>query len=323
MADGWLDTPFNLTDARVYIAGHRGMVGSALCRRLESEDCEILTSDFDLRDQRAVQAWMSDNKPDVVIIAAAKVGGILANSTQPADFIYDNLMIEANLVHAAHEAGAQKLLFLGSSCIYPKEAAQPIAEDALHSGPLEPTNQAYAIAKIAGIELCRSYRAQYGSDFISVMPCNLYGLGDRFDEQQSHVIPALMMKAHAAKEQGALELSVWGSGNPLREFLYVDDLADACVFALQNYSDERLLNIGSSEEISIADLAHNICETVGFKGELRFDTSKPDGCSRKVMDVSRIRTAGWSPKTDLKEGLAMTYQWYVDQNQGRIMKLSA
>lgn len=316
--DGWLKTPYNLSGKRVWVAGHNGMVGAAVAQRLKSEDCEILTvgrDRLDLCDQRATCEWITANNPDVVVIAAAKVGGILANDTYPADFLYDNLMIGANIIHAAHEAGVEKLLFLGSSCVYPKEAAQPIGESALLSGPLEPTNEAYAVAKIAGIKLCEAYRKQHGCDFISVMPCNLYGPGDTFDAQNSHVIPALMMKAHEAKENEAKEIVLWGSGQPLREFLYVDDLADAVVFALQNYSDVQPLNIGFGEDISIAALAETVAEVVGFKGELVYDAGKPDGIFRKLMDSSRIRNAGWQPRISLKEGLTQSYAWYLEKNK--------
>jgi len=323
MVDGFLKSPFELSGSCVYVAGHRGMVGAAICRRLSQEPCDILTNELDLREQADVRRWMAAEKPDVVVITAAKVGGILANATSPADFLYDNLMIEANLIHAAHESGADKLLFLGSSCIYPKEAAQPIGEDALLGGALEPTNEAYAVAKIAGVKLCQAYRAQHGKDFISVMPCNLYGAGDRFDAAASHVIPALMMKAEAAKMRGDAALEVWGTGAPLREFLYVDDLADACVFALKNYSDGRPLNIGSGEEISIEALARMICDAVGFDGGLRFDASKPDGTMRKVLDSSRLRNQGWKPLTGLEDGLAQSYAWYLEQNQGKLAKLRA
>ncbi len=323
MVDGFLKTSFNLSGKTIYVAGHRGMVGSALCRRLASEDCQIITNDLDLRVQADVKRWMAAERPDVVVIAAARVGGILANSTAPADFLYDNLMIEANLIHAAHECGAEKLLFLGSSCIYPKEAAQPIGEDALLTGALEPTNEAYALAKIAGVKMCAYYRAQYGRDYISAMPCNLFGAGDRFDEAASHVIPALMMKAHAAKISYQKEIVVWGSGTPLREFLYVDDLADACVFGLKTYSDGRPFNIGSGIEVSIAELAKVICDVVGFAGDLRFDPSKPDGTMRKLMDSSRIHNQGWRPSTSLEDGLARSYAWYLEQNQGRLGQLSA
>ncbi|MCB1720670.1 MAG: GDP-L-fucose synthase [Rhodospirillales bacterium] len=307
-----------MSGKRVWVAGHGGMVGAALVAWLQSENCEIFMvsrEGLDLRDQAATRAWIAHNRPDVIVIAAAKVGGILANSTYPADFLYDNMMIEANIIHAAHEASVEKLLFLGSSCIYPKEAAQPIGEDALLTGALEPTNEAYAVAKIAGVKLCQAYREQYGRDFISAMPCNLYGPGDTFDEQGSHVIPALMMKAHAAKEAGADVLEVWGSGAPLREFLYVDDLADALVFLLKNYSGAMPVNIGAGEDMSIRELAEIVSETVGFTGYIAFDSSKPDGTHRKLMDSSRIRNAGWKAKTAFREGLSQTYQWYCEQIQ--------
>lgn len=311
--DGWLNTPYSLSGKKIWIAGARGMVGSALTRRLKSEN--LLSDDrIDLRDQAAVRGWVREHRPDVVVLAAAKVGGIKANNDHPAEFLHDNLMIEANVIHAAHEAGVEKLLFLGSSCIYPRMAAQPIREDALLSGPLEPTNEAYAVAKIAGLKLCESYRRQYGRDFISAMPCNLYGPGDKFDAQNSHVIPALIMKAHAAKIAGAKMLEVWGSGKPLREFLYVGDLADALVFLLENYSGATPVNVGSSEEVSIATLAGMIAETVGFKGNLVFDASKPDGTPRKVMDSGRIRKAGWSHSVPLEDGLKRAYEWYLAQH---------
>ncbi len=308
--DGWLDKPFSLSGKKIWIAGARGMVGAAMTRRLKGEN--LLSDDrLDLRDQLATREWVQRNRPDVVILAAAKVGGIKANNDYPAEFLYDNLMIEANVIHAAHEAGVEKLLFLGSSCIYPRMTAQPIREDALLSGPLEPTNEAYAVAKIAGLKLCESYRKQYGRDFISAMPCNLYGPGDKFDLAASHVIPALIMKAHAAKIAGAKTLEVWGSGKPLREFLYVDDLADALVFLLENYSGAMPVNVGSGEEVSIAALAGMIAETVGFKGKLIFDASKPDGTPRKVMDSGRIHKAGWVPSVALEEGLRQAYAWYL------------
>ncbi len=311
MVQDWLNFsspgPFVLAGKRVWVAGHRGMVGGALVRRLALENCELLTADFDLRVQAAVEKWMRANKPQVVVIAAAKVGGILANSMYPADFLTDNLLIETNIIRAAQALKVQKLLFLGSSCIYPKDAAQPMREGALLSAPLEPTNEAYAVAKIAGLKMCEAYRKQYGCDFISVMPCNLYGRGDKFDEQNSHVIPALMMKAHAAKlSRGALE--AWGSGVPRREFLYIDDLADALVFALKNYSSATPLNIGSGEDISIAELAEEIAKAVGFKGEIVFDGAKPDGTMRKLLDSDRIFNAGWCPQIDLREGLRRTYE---------------
>ncbi|HRQ60254.1 MAG TPA: GDP-L-fucose synthase [Alphaproteobacteria bacterium] len=306
---GWLDTPFSLEGKSVFVAGHKGLVGAALCERLKEENCTVLTiprSDLDLRDQATTHEWIRRNKPDVIILAAATVGGIGANATRPADFIYDNLMIEANVIHAAYQAGVQKLLFLGSSCIYPKFAQQPIAEDALLSGNLEDTNRAYAIAKIAGIELCQSYRRQHGCDFIAAMPCNLYGPGDRFDENASHVIPALMLKMHKAKHQ----VEIWGSGAPLREFLYAADLADGLLFLLKRYSHEKLVNIGSSDEISIKDLAHKIAAVTGYDGSLVFDTDKPDGTPRKLLDSSRIQAAGWRAKTSLDEGLKKTYDWF-------------
>lgn len=314
MQDGWLETPFDLRGKRVWVTGADGMVGAALVKRLASEACEILTiskNELDLRNQAATKSWVAENKPDVIVIAAAKVGGILANDTYPADFLYDNLMIETNIIHGGHGAGVEKLLFLGSSCIYPKDALQPIGEDALLSGPLEPTNEAYAIAKIAGIQLCQAYRKQHGCDFISVMPCNLYGPGDTYDAQKSHVLPALIMKAHEAVQNSAEELSVWGSGVPLREFLHVDDLADALVFTLKHYSSPDILNIGSGEEISIRGLAEMIVEISGFAGRLGFDETKPDGTLRKFLDSQRIHDAGWRPQMLLKDGVHETYQAYL------------
>ena len=318
MVSDWLDTPVDLTGKKVWVAGHTGLVGSAVVRRLIKEQCEILTAPhavLDLTDQAATQAWMKAHRPDVVVLAAAKVGGICANNDAPADFLYENMMIEANVIRAAHDCGVQKLLFLGSSCIYPKDSAVPVREEALLSGALEPTNEAYAVAKIAGVKLCQSYRKQYGDDFIAVMPCNLYGPHDRFDVHQSHVIPALMMRAHEAKTKGAKTLSVWGSGAPQREFLYSDDLADALVFVLKRYSSSEILNVGSGQEISIKALAQDIVKTVGFNGELTFDTAKPDGVMRKVMDVSRLREAGWAAQISLQDGLFQTYQWYLAQKQ--------
>jgi GDP-L-fucose synthase len=312
----WLSAPFILQGKRIWVAGHRGMVGSALIRRLQSEKCEILECGADLRVQGDVERWMGENRPQVVVVAAAKVGGILANATQPADFLIDNLQIETNIIHAAHKIKVEKLLFLGSSCIYSKDASQPISEEALLTGPLEPTNEAYALAKIAGVKMCEAYRKQYGGDFISVMPCNLYGPGDKFDAQASHVIPALMVKAHEAKISGEI-LSAWGSGRPLREFLYVDDLADALVFSLKYYSSERPLNIGSGEEIPVSSLVEMIARTVGFKGRIVFDESKPDGTPRKLLDSTRLLKAGWTPKTGLGEGLRMTYQWFLDHKDLR------
>lgn len=301
---------FALRNKRVFVAGHNGMVGAATVRRLQSEDCDILTipkTELDLRRQADVECWMAAQKPDAVVLAAARVGGIKANRDFPADFLYDNLMIEANIIHAAYKTGVEKLLFPGSSCIYPKHAAQPIAEGALLTGALEPTNDAYAVAKIAGIKLCQSYRRQYGCDFIAAMPCNLYGPGDTYDAGCSHVIPALMMKMHGAEG----DVTLWGTGAPLREFLYVDDLADALVFLLKNYSDESHINVGSGAEISIAGLSREIAAVTGFKGDIRFDPSMPDGTPRKLMDSGRINALGWRPRTPLREGLQKAYADYL------------
>ncbi len=304
---------YELSGKRVWVAGHRGMVGSALVRRLASEDCEILTAgrkDVDLRRQGEVESWVEREKPDCVIVAAATVGGILANDSRPGEFLYDNLAIEANIVEAARRAQVEKLLFLGSSCIYPRLAPQPMREDSLLSGPLEPTNQWYAIAKIAGLMLCRAYRRQYDCDFISAMPTNLYGPGDNFDLTSSHVVPALMAKAAAAKQVNAGELVVWGTGSPRREFMYVDDLADALVFLLRNYSDEEHVNIGVGHDVTIRELAETVARIVGLQGRLRFDTSKPDGTPRKLMDSSRLLGMGWKPKTSLEDGLEKTFAWF-------------
>jgi GDP-L-fucose synthase len=305
---------FALAGKRVYVAGHKGMVGSAIVRRLEREDCRILTSDrsVDLREQAAVRRWFADNEPEVVVIAAAKVGGILANDSFAADFLYDNLMIAANLIEAARQAAAGKLLFLGSSCIYPKFAEQPITEDALLTGPLEPTNEWYAIAKIAGIKLCQAYRRQYGCDFISAMPTNLYGPGDNFDLRTSHVLPALIRKAHAARLAGAATMEIWGTGSPRREFLHVDDLADACVMLLKTYSGEEHVNIGSGEDLTILELAELVKRAVGFEGEIVKDTSKPDGTPRKLMSAAKLRAMGWAPAIPLPEGIEATYQWFLE-----------
>ncbi|MCC6597277.1 MAG: GDP-L-fucose synthase [Alphaproteobacteria bacterium] len=311
MDAGWLNAPFALNGRRVWVAGHKGMVGSALVRRLARESCEILESEIDLCRQQDVEQWIFEYRPEVVVIAAARVGGILANRDYPADFLYDNLMIASNIIHAAAKAGVSKLLFLGSSCIYPVDAEQPISEDALLGGKLEPTNEAYAVAKIAGVKLCQTYRAQFGHDYISVMPCNLYGPGDRFDLARSHVIPALIMKAHEAKMRRAQNFTVWGSGQPLREFLHVDDLADALVFSLAHYSDLRPLNIGSAQEISIGALAQSVAQAVGFEGGVVFDADKPDGAARKVMNSARIREAGWQPQIPLAQGLAQAYEAFL------------
>lgn len=308
------DTKYELTGKRVYVAGHRGMVGSAIVRRLATEGCEVLTSDrsTDLRDQAAVRNWFDGNVPDIVVLAAAKVGGILANDTFPAQFLYDNLMIEANVIEAARQAGVGRLLFLGSSCIYPKFAPQPITEDALLTGPLEPTNEWYAIAKIAGIKLCQAYRREYGLDYISAMPTNLYGPGDNFDLAGSHVLPALIRKAHEAKMAGKPSIEIWGTGTPRREFLHVDDLADACVFLLKTYSGEGHVNVGSGSDIPIGELAELVCRVVGFEGVISKDATKPDGTPRKLMDSGKLAGLGWSASIPLEDGVAGAYAWFLD-----------
>ena len=301
---------FPLTGKRVLVAGHRGMVGSAIVRRLDREGCEILTAtrdEADLKDPAAVNRWMADNRPDAIFMAAARVGGILANDTRPADFLYDNLMIAANVTEAAHRHGVAKMLFLGSSCIYPKLAPQPIPEDALLTGPLEPTNEWYAVAKIAGIKLAQAYRKQHGCDFISAMPTNLYGPGDNFDLTSSHVLPALIRKAHEAKRAGADHITIWGTGSPMREFLHADDCADACVFLMKTYSEAEHVNVGSGKDIAIIDLALLVCEVVGFEGEIRTDPSKPDGTPRKLMSGDKLRALGWAPRISLRSGIASTY----------------
>jgi len=303
----------DLRDKRVWVAGHRGMVGSAIVRRLASEQCAILVvghQDLDLRRQSDVERWVGANRPDIIILAAAKVGGILANETYPADFMSDNLLIQTNVIEAAHQTGADKLLFLGSSCIYPKFASQPIEEDALLTGALEPTNQWYAVAKIAGIKLCQAYRIQHGRDFISAMPTNLYGFGDNFDLASSHVLPALLRKMHEAKISDSRTVTIWGSGTPFREFLNVDDLADACVFLVKNYSDSSHINVGSGEEVTILELAKIIANVVGYEGDIILDPSKPDGTPRKLMDSSKLKQLGWSPKISLRDGIRQTYDWY-------------
>lgn len=310
---------FSLDGRRVWVAGHNGMVGSAICRRLAAVDCEVVTvsrREVDLRRQAETEAWMAAERPDAVFLAAATVGGIQANDTCPADFIYDNLAIETNVIQAAKEIGVKKLLFLGSSCIYPRLALQPMTEDALLSGPLEPTNQSYAIAKIAGIEMCRAYRRQFGCDYISAMPTNLYGPLDNFDLETGHVASALIVKAHRAKQSGAPEMVVWGSGKPRRELMYVDDLADALVHLMKVYSDEPHVNVGTGEDVTIDVLAHMICDVVGYPGALRYDRSKPDGTPRKLLDVGRLRSLGWTAKTQLRDGLARTYDFYLKQLAG-------
>ena len=303
-------------DDKVFIAGHRGLVGSALVRRLEREGFNRLllrTRDqLDLTDRPAVDAFFEENRPEYVFMAAARVGGIMANNTYPAEFIRTNLAIALNVIDAAHGTGVKKLLFLGSSCIYPREAPQPMKEEYLLTGPLEPTNQAYAVAKIAGVELCRSYNRQYGSPFISCMPTNLYGPGDNFDLETSHVLPALIRKFHEGKVSEAEQVVVWGSGSPRREFLHVDDLADACVFLMRNYDDPEIINVGVGEDISIKGLAELIAEVVGYQGEIVFDRSKPDGTPRKLLDVSRINALGWKASIALRDGLESAYRWYLE-----------
>lgn len=311
---------YDLTGKRVWVAGHRGMVGAALVRRLASEGCEVLTAargDADLTRQAEVERWMDAHRPQAVFVAAAKVGGILANDTHPAEFLYENLLIEANIIHAAHRVQVEKLLFLGSSCIYPKLAPQPIHEDALLTGPLEPTNEWYAIAKIAGIKLCQAYRRQYGCDFISGMPTNLYGPGDNYDLNSSHVIPALIRKAHEAKMRGTSEMVVWGSGTPRREFLHVDDCADALVLIMQRYSEDEHINVGSGEDLTILELAQAVCEVVGFDGTITRDLSKPDGTPRKLMAGDKLRVLGWRPRISLRDGLADAYAAFLAADGGR------
>ena len=298
---------------KVYVAGHNGLVGSAICRRLESEDVKLLTADrpeLDLTDQEAVDTWFAEQRPDQVYLAAAKVGGIQANDSYPAEFLRDNLAIQTNVIHAAWKNGAKKLAFLGSSCIYPKHAPQPMSEESLLTGPLEPTNEWYAIAKIAGIKMCQAYRKQYGFDAIALMPTNLYGPGDNFDLNSSHVLPALIRKFHEAKEAGAESVEIWGTGSPRREFLHVDDLADACVFLMAGYSSSEIINVGWGRDISIAELAALVCELVGYDGELVFDHSKPDGTPRKLLDTEKITGLGWQPSIVLDDGIAETLAWY-------------
>jgi GDP-L-fucose synthase len=307
----------DFTGLRVFVAGHNGMVGSAIVRRLAREACEVLTverGEVDLLRQAGVEGWMDKNRPDVVVLAAARVGGIKANNERPVDFLADNLGIELNLIRASHAVGVRKLLFLGSTCIYPKHARQPMGEDELLTGPLEPTNEWYAVAKIAGIKLCQAYRRQYGADFISVMPTNLYGPGDNYHAEDSHVVAALIRRLHEAKLANLAGTTVWGTGTPRREFLYVDDLADACVFLLQRYSGEGIVNIGTGEDMTIADLARLVASTVGYEGRLSFDASKPDGTPRKLVDVSRLTNLGWVARTQFREGLARTYQDYRENS---------
>ena len=306
---------FSLTGKRIWIAGHRGMVGSALLRRLVREDCEVLTVDratLDLRRQQPVEDWVAANRPDAIVLAAARVGGIAANSSHPGEFLHDNLAIQTSVMEAARRAGTAKLLFLGSSCIYPRLAPQPIPEDALLTGPLEPTNEWYAIAKIAGLKMAQAYRRQYACDFISAMPCNLYGPGDNFDPATSHVPAALLRKAHAAKNDGAGHIDIWGTGTARREFLHVDDCADALVFLLQHYSGDSHLNVGTGQDIAVLDFARLVADIVGFTGEIRTDPSRPEGTPRKLLSVDRLAGLGWHACTGLRDGLAETYRWFLD-----------
>jgi GDP-L-fucose synthase len=305
---------FELSGKRIFVAGHRGMVGSAIVRQLEQADCEVLTASraaLDLIDQAATRQWIAEHRPDAIVVAAAKVGGILANDTYPADFLFDNLAIASNVIEAAHRADVNRLLFLGSSCIYPKVVDQPIVEEALLTGPLEPTNEWYAVAKIAGIKLCQAYRRQHGRDYISAMPTNLYGPGDNFDLNSSHVLPALIRKAHEAKLADQPDITIWGTGTPQREFLHADDCANACTYLLQHYSDAVHVNVGYGEDITIYDLAQLVCDTVGFGGQIVCDESKPDGTPRKLMSADKLRAMGWSPRITLTEGIATTYQWFL------------
>ena len=309
---------FELDGKTVFVAGHRGMVGSALQRRLAQENAKLLTvgrADLDLCDQAAVNRWFADNRPQVVFVAAAKVGGIAANNALRAEFIRDNLAITTNIIHAAYVSRAEKLMFLGSSCIYPRLAEQPIAEEALLTGPLEPTNEPYAIAKIAGIKMVEAYRQQYGVDFISVMPTNLYGPGDNYHPEHSHVVAALIRRFHEAKLARAPKVVVWGTGTPRREFLYVDDLADACVFLMKTYSGDQLINIGTGEDISIADFAAEVAVTVGYGGEIEFDPSRPDGTPRKLLDVGRLSRLGWRARTSLRKGLRLAYEAFLQERE--------
>jgi GDP-L-fucose synthase len=311
-------TPFELKGKTVFVAGHGGMVGGALLRRLALEDVKLLTagrSEVDLRDQAAVDKWFAARRPQVVFLAAAKVGGIVANNTLRGEFVYENLIIATNVIHAAHINGAEKLMFLGSSCIYPKLAAQPLREDSMLTGPLEPTNEPYAIAKIAGIKMVEAYRSQYGSDFINVMPTNLYGPGDNYHPEYSHVVAALIRRFHEAKVAGISNVAVWGTGTPRREFLYVDDMADACIHLMKTYSDQGLVNIGTGEDITIAEFARVVAATVGYSGDISFDASKPDGTPRKLLDVRRLAGLGWHARTPLQDGIKLAYQAYLSQSK--------
>jgi GDP-L-fucose synthase len=310
-------TPFELNGKTVFVAGHKGMVGGALVRRLRQENVELLTvgrSEVDLRDQAAVFAWFAKARPQAVFLAAAKVGGIVANNTLRGEFLYDNLIIAANVIHAAHINGAEKLMFLGSSCIYPRLAPQPLREDSMLTGPLEVTNEPYAIAKIAGIKMVEAYRNQYGCDFINVMPTNLFGPGDNYHPEYSHVVAALIRRFHEAKIAGIGNVVVWGTGTPRREFLYVDDLADACLHLMKNYSSDELVNIGTGEDITIAEFARVVAAVVGYTGDISFDTSRPDGTPRKWLDVSRLAKLGWRARTSLEDGMKLAYQAYLAEH---------
>src|SRR5271169_5284889 len=311
-------TPFELKGKTVFVAGHRGMVGAALVRRLAQEDVELLTvprREVDLRDQAAVFGWFAAKRPQAVFLAAAKVGGIVANNTLRAEFIYDNLAIATNVIHAAHINGAEKLMFLGSSCIYPKLASQPLHEDSMLTGPLEPTNEPYAIAKIAGIKMVEAYRSQYGSDFINVMPTNLYGPGDNYHPEYSHVVAALTRRVHEAKLSAASGVVVWGTGTPRREFLYVDDLADACVHLMKTYSSADMVNIGTGEDITIAEFARVVAAVVGYSGAISYDPSRPDGTPQKLLDISRLAELGWRARTSLQDGIKLAYQAYLRESK--------
>jgi GDP-L-fucose synthase len=316
-----VQTAIDLVGRRVWVAGHRGLVGSALCRRLAQEDCELIVADraaLDLTDQAATAAWMKRTRPEIVFIAAARVGGIAANAARPADFLYENLTIAANIIHASYRIGVEKLLHLGSSCIYPKETSQPIREEQLLTGALEPTNEAYAVAKIAGVKLAESYAHQYGCRFISAMPCNLYGPGDNFDLETSHVLPALIRKFHQAKSEGQPAVTIWGSGRPRREFLHVDDLAEACMLVMKRYAGPEPINIGAGVDVTIAELATLVAEAVGYRGAMVFDPIRPDGTLRKLLDVTRIQALGWKPRIDLRDGIAETYHcWMSDSDVAR------
>jgi GDP-L-fucose synthase len=312
--------PFELKGKSVFVAGHRGMVGAALVRRLARENVELLTvarSEVDLRDQAAVFGWFADKRPQAVFLAAAKVGGIVANNTLRGEFIYDNLIIAANVIHAAHINGTGKLMFLGSSCIYPKLAPQPLREDSMLTGPLEPTNEPYAVAKIAGVKMVEAYRSQFGSDFINVMPTNLYGPGDNYHPEYSHVVAALIRRFHEAKLAGLSNVVVWGTGTPRREFLYVDDLADACIHLMKNYSSDQLVNIGTGEDITIAEFARVVAATVGYGGTISFDPSRPDGTPRKLLDVGRLAKLGWRARTSLEDGIKLAYRAYLAESVAR------